>query len=289
MARFALDGPLSGIPCVVDLIDADSSKWTAMSDAAGAPMRWIYKREARLLGGFEVRIMREAFATLVVNEKERHALLALEPEGRVRVIENGIDLTSFTPSDDPAESTSVVFCGVMNYAPNVQGALWLAREVWPLVRAANPDARLLLVGASPTSEVLALGSRDAAITVTGTVDDVRPYLRSAAVAVAPLHIARGVQNKVLEAVAAGLPCVVTPAVAEGLPPEVRPACLVGRDAHGFATAVSDLLDRSPTQRRAMVSSADLTSLLWSARLAPLMGLLEDACGASSVRTNSHSS
>jgi hypothetical protein len=134
----------------------------------------------------------------------------------------------------------------------------------------------MLVGASPSAEVRALNSRESGITVTGAVEDVRTYLWNAAVAAAPLHIARGVQNKVLEAVAAGLPCVVTSAVAEGLPPEVIPACLAGRNADEFAASICEILSRSPGERRAMAASADLTPLQWPTRLQPLVPLLEAA-------------
>ena len=276
MARFALDGPLSGVPCIVDMIDADSRKWADLSVHSRFPLNWVYRREAQLIGRFEVRIMREAFTTLVVNEKEREVLLALEPGGRVVVMENGIDLERFTPSGEPKLSSTVVFCGVMNYEPNAQGAIWLAREVWPLVRRVRADAKLTIVGTSPTAAVVALQSPDNGVVVTGAVDDVRPYLWEAAVAAAPLHVARGVQNKVLEAIAARLPCVVTPAVAEGVPREILPACTVGENAAAFADALLQRLAQSPAERSATVANADMSSLLWSARLRPLMPLLEAA-------------
>jgi sugar transferase (PEP-CTERM/EpsH1 system associated) len=276
MARFALEGPLSGVPCVVDLIDADSSKWADLGALSRGPRAWVYRREATLIGAYETRIMRQARATLVVNEKERAALLAHEPQGRVTVIENGIDRESFAPPGEPMKSADVVFCGMMDYEPNAQGALWLAREVWPIVRAARSDARLMIVGAAPATEVLALHRPDSGVVVTGAVDDVRKYLWEGAVSAAPLRVARGVQNKVLEAVASGLPCVVTPAVADGLPADILPACVVGRDARGFASALTQLLGMPPAERRAVAARADLTPLLWSTRLRPLMPILQAA-------------
>jgi sugar transferase (PEP-CTERM/EpsH1 system associated) len=276
MARFALSRPLADIPCVIDMIDADSAKWATLAQGSRMPKRWIYAREARLLGRFEVIAVQRAFTTLVVNEKERAAFEVLAPHSRVQVVENGVDLSAFKPPSQPPESATVVFCGVMNYGPNEQGAVWLAREVWPLVRAARPGARLMLVGSSPSAQVLALASEALGVHVTGAVPDVRNYLWDAAVAAAPLHVARGVQNKVLEAVAAGLPCVVTPAVAEGLPPEIAPACCVSPDARQFAAALLDFLAAAPAERRARASQADLTSLHWSARLRPLMPILEAA-------------
>jgi hypothetical protein len=123
-----------------------------------------------------------------------------------------------------------------------------------------------------------------ALNMTGTVADVRKYLWSAAVAAAPLRIARGVQNRVLEAIAAGLPCVVTPEVAGGLPKEIESACVVGHDAKGFASALISFLKCSPRERRERAPCADLTPLPWSTRLKPLLPLLEEAC-TSAVRPN----
>jgi sugar transferase (PEP-CTERM/EpsH1 system associated) len=276
MARFALEPPLSNIPCVLDMIDADSAKWTALAETSRPPLRWIYRREARELGRFEATAMRKVFRTLVVNEKERAALHALAPDSNVLVMENGVDLAAFVPNGNPESSNQVVFCGVMNYGPNVQGAVWLARDVWPIVRRSRPDAQLILIGASPTSDVTALANDGSGIAVTGTVDDVKPYLWRAAVAAAPLHVARGVQNKVLEAIAAGLPCVVTREVAEGLPADVAPACQVGSTPEDFASSLVDFLGRSADERRAWAARANLQPLQWSARLRPLMPLLDAA-------------
>ncbi len=276
MARFAFQPPLSTIPCVIDMIDADSAKWAALATTSRVPLRWIYRREARELGRFEALAMGKAFTTLVVNEKERGALLALGPARPVIVMENGVDLESFVPSGPPRPSASIVFSGVMNYGPNVEGALWLAREVWPIVRAARGDAQLVLIGASPSAEVSRLASPDSGVVVTGTVPDIRPFLWQAAVAAAPLQLARGVQNKVLEAVAAGLPCVVTRQVAEGLPPEVAPACRTAASSQEFAALLVEQLGRTPVERRAQAARANLRPVAWPTRLKPLMPLLEAA-------------
>jgi glycosyltransferase involved in cell wall biosynthesis len=169
----------------------------------------------------------------------------------------------------------VIFCGVMNYAPNEEGALWLSKEVWPRLRARRSDARLLLVGSAPTQAIRNLAS-DSSIEVTGHVADVRPYLWRAAVAVAPVRVARGVQNKVLEAAAAGLPIVITSAVAAGLPSEVLPACTVADEPDAFAAAINGLLNRSPAERRAIAQRANLESLTWEKRLGRLPDLLAEA-------------
>jgi len=170
----------------------------------------------------------------------------------------------------------VIFTAVFDYAPNTEGALWFARRVWPLVRAARPMATLTLAGASPTRAIRQLASLDPSIEVTGAVPDMRPYLWRSAVAVAPLHQARGVQNKVLEAAAAGLPSVVTSPVWNGLPTEVHAACRRGDTPEQFAAQVIDLLAMAPQARRRHAERARLADLAWPKRLAPLVDLVERA-------------
>jgi sugar transferase (PEP-CTERM/EpsH1 system associated) len=277
MARFALEPPLDSIPLVVDLVDVDSEKWKSLSRTARMPHKWIYAREGRLLAAFEGAAARRARRVLVVNDKERASLLRLESSADVRVVPNGVALDEFRPAGPPAEEPRVTFCGVMSYRPNEEGAVWLARHVWPIVKSRHPRARLVLLGSSPTPVVKRLAT-DPTVEVTGMVADVRPYLWRTAVSVAPLFMARGVQNKVLEAVAAGLPSVVTPAVHEGLPAEILPACISARSPDAFAGAIVQLLDRTPGERRAMAEAASLMGLSWNRQLAALMGILDEAAG-----------
>ncbi len=149
------------------------------------------------------------------------------------------------------------------------------QHIWPRVREARPDARLVIVGAQPTKRLRQAAATDGSIEVTGSVADVRPYLWNSAVSVAPLATARGVQNKVLEALAAGLPVVITPTVAEGLPAAALPGCIVA-DAAGCADAVVSLLRRAPDDRRAFAAQADLSELGWATQLAPLVPILSAA-------------
>jgi len=276
MARFALQKPLSSFPLVVDLVDVDSQKWAALSQSARWPMRWIYGREARYLAESERQITAVAAATVVVNDRERGALLAIAPGARVAVVPNGVDLQPLTPRGAPTERARVVFCGVMNYTPNVDGALWFCQHVWPAICSRRPDAKLSIVGSDPAPAVRQLHSSANGIEVSGTVDDVRPFLWQSAVAIAPLLTARGIQNKVLEAVGAGLPAVVSAQVFEGLPPAVRLACRVGASAETFAAEIISLLALSPGERRQLAGTADLSELTWESQLRPLHDLLADA-------------
>jgi sugar transferase (PEP-CTERM/EpsH1 system associated) len=282
MARFALMPPLEALPFVLDMVDVDSAKWQLLSTRSRWPLRWIYRREARTLSRFEAHATRRAAATLVVSERERALLRQLAPLARIDVVGNGVDLTDFAPPGPPAATDTVVFTGVLDYGPNEQGVRWFADRVWPLVRAARPQARWLVVGARPPAPLRRLPARDASIEVTGRVEAVPPYLWQSAVAVAPLHVARGQQNKVLEAIAAGVPVVATTAVVEGLPAHVRSGCLTADREGDFDACVVDLLRRAPHDRRALAARVDLTELSWSARLRPLEEILRAACTRSSI-------
>jgi polysaccharide biosynthesis protein PslH len=279
MARFALELPLSNFPLVVDMVDVDSQKWLALSESSGWPMRWIYEREARHLATFERRIAASAATTFVVNEREREVMRAVAPGPDVAILPNGVELP-LAPVGAPEERPRVTFCGVMNYQPNADAVLWFAREIWPAIRAQRPDAQFSIVGSSPSGSVRRLHSDDNGIEVTGTVADVRPYLERSAVAVAPLLTARGVQNKVLEALASGVPAVVSPAVFDGLPRCVRGACRVAESAGDYATEILRLFAKSGAERRRLAQTADLAQLSWKAQLRPL----HDALAAAARRT-----
>jgi sugar transferase (PEP-CTERM/EpsH1 system associated) len=272
MARFAMEPPLDTLPFVLDMVDVDSFKWERLAGGSRGPRRWLYGREARVLRRFEADATRAARATLVVSTREAEALESLDRAFAPVVLPNGVDVEAFRNPEAPSARPEVVFTGVFSYRPNEAGALWLIEHVWPLVLQRQPNAHLTLVGTGPGATLKQRAAR-ADVEVTGTVPDVRPYLWRAAVAVAPLDTAHGVQNKVLEAVAAGLPAVVTPAVYEGLPDAVRPACLVAADAAGYAEAIAQLLALSAEARRELASRACLNALTWEACLQPLAGIL----------------
>ncbi|MEO8483638.1 MAG: TIGR03087 family PEP-CTERM/XrtA system glycosyltransferase [Acidobacteriota bacterium] len=276
MARLAFEPVLRDIPMVLDMVDVDSAKWADLAKVSRLPKSWIYRREARTLRHFERAATAKAVATLVVTERERETLEAIAPEGRILVVPNGIDVDALRPPEPPADSQDVVFCGVMNYAPNEQAATLLAREVWPAVKRRRPQATLTIVGSNPSAGVRALASASQGIVVTGAVPDVRPYLWRAAVAAAPLRTARGIQNKVLEAVAAGLPVVVTPNIFTSLPPTIADACIAAESAEALAGAIVSLLERQPAERRGLATRARVADLTWDRQLAAVPGLLDEA-------------
>jgi sugar transferase (PEP-CTERM/EpsH1 system associated) len=282
MGRLLAVPAIASTPSIVDMVDMDSAKWRALASTAAPPLAWVYRREGRLLAKAEAQQMRHARATMVVNDREAKTARAIAPDANVRVVENGIDVAHFSPPGPPAESLQVVFCGVMSYQPNAETAQWLAERVWPLVQQRHRTARLALVGSDPPASLVRLASADPSIVVTGHVADVRPWLWESAVAAAPIRTARGIQNKVLEAVAAGLPCVISTAVAAGLPDEVRAACDVADAAVECAERISALLTMTPNERRARARTATLDRLSWRACLQPMLDLFEEV-GASSPR------
>lgn len=276
MARFALAAPLADIPLVLDFIDIDSQKWRELSAAAYPPMAWLYRREAVTLSRFESRAARHAFSSLVVNDREAAIARTLAPDAAIQIVNNGVELKRLAPQSPPANTARLVFCGVMNYSPNDAGMQWFVRHVWPLVKAARPDATLAIVGADPTRALKRLCAPDLSIEITGRVPDVRPWLWESAISIAPIHVARGVQNKALEAIAAGLPIVITEAVAGGLPDAAAYASSVANTPSQFAAHALALLALSPDQRRARAASSDLSHLSWNEILRPLWPLLDSA-------------
>jgi len=253
---------------VMDFCDVDSAKFAAM----GGPLSPLYRREARLLAAYERAVAVRAEAAVFVSAAEAALFGA---HGRVRVVENGVDMAFWCPGASPAGAPEIVFSGQMNYAPNVEAVRWFVDAVLPKVRDVHPDARFAIVGRAPGAAVRALAARPGVL-VTGAVEDVRPWLRGAAVAVAPLRIARGVQNKVLEAMATARPVVATPDAAQGI--EHGGTVTVAADAEGFAAAVSALIgDRAAGDRHGLAARRQVERRYgWEAALAPLDALLDAA-------------
>jgi sugar transferase (PEP-CTERM/EpsH1 system associated) len=228
---------------VIDMVDVDSDKWTQYAPTQRWPLSWLYAREGRRLAEWEARVAREFDATLLVSRDEAALLQRRVPEARHKIgaFENGVDADYFSPARDYPDPygpdvRGVVFTGAMDYWPNVDAVSWFADRIFPAVREAVPSAQFTIVGSRPTEAVLAL-ARQPGVAVTGSVPDVRPWIAHAACAVAPLRIARGVQNKVLEAMAMARPVVVTAQAAEGIRAEAGRDFLLARDEAAFAREV----------------------------------------------------
>jgi sugar transferase (PEP-CTERM/EpsH1 system associated) len=232
---------------IVDFVDVDSDKWRQYADKKGWPMSWLYRHEARQLLSYERRVAAEYDASLFVSAPEADLFRQLAPEsdGKIGFFNNGVDTDYFSPdlahqSPYAPGERAVVFTGAMDYWPNVDAVQWFAASIFPQLRARFADLRFYIVGARPAPAVQALAQQDGVI-VTGTVPDVRPYIAHAQVAVAPLRVARGIQNKVLEAMAMATPVVVTPQALEGIDAEPGTELVLAEDENDFVEAVSALL------------------------------------------------
>jgi sugar transferase (PEP-CTERM/EpsH1 system associated) len=224
MAQYVISA--SDLRRVADLVDVDSDKWRQYAATQLWPNSAIYRRESRALLRYEREIARAFDATVFVSAAEADLFRTLAPEAvrKVSHANNGVDSDYFSPERTyanpyAAEERVMVFTGAMDYRPNVDAVVWFARAMFPHIFRALPEARFYIVGARPVPEAINLSGLPG-VRVTGTVPDVRPYLAHAKLAVAPLRIARGVQNKVLEAMAMAKPVLASPQAVAGI--ETRP-------------------------------------------------------------------
>ncbi len=274
MAPYALAQP--GLPVLADLVDVDSAKWTEYADRHGWPMSWLYRREGERLLAYERSVVARALRSFLVTDKEvaLFSRLAPESQGQVLAVGNGVDADHFQPdaarpSPFGAGEPALVFTGAMDYWPNVDAVCWFVDQVLPLLHRQWPGLRLHIVGRSPTPAVQALAS--ATVCVTGTVPDVRPYLQHAAVVVAPLRLARGVQNKILEAMAMARPVVASASCVDAIDALPDQEILAATDAAEHAARIAELL--ADRQRAMAIGQAGRACVLarysWPARLAEL--------------------
>ena len=265
-----------GLRTLVDLVDVDSAKWTQYAGNHRWPLSWLYAREGRKLFEFERATVRRATHSFLVTDAEVELFLGQAPEcvGRVDAVGNGVDFEFFSldhgfASPYDATETPIVFTGAMDYWPNVDAVTWFATDVLPALVARVPSLRFTIVGMRPTPAIQALAGTH--IVVTGAVPDVRPYLAHAAVVVAPLRIARGVQNKVLEAMAMARPVIASAACAGGIDATPGSDFLIGASATEFVESVVALV-ADPSRAVAIGEAARrrvLERYSWDARLAAI--------------------
>ena len=261
------------LPVVVDFVDADSAKWTQYAPNHRWPMSWLYRREGRTLLDYERKIAAQSVRSFFVTDAEVALFTQLAPEckDRVDAICNGVDADYFSPDKERQSPYSpneipVVFTGAMDYLPNVDAVRWFTTEMLPTLQERWPQVHFYIVGRSPTTEVLALA--DANVTITGTVPDVRPYIQHAAVVVAPLRIARGIQNKILEAMAMSRPVVASTECAAAVDAIFGQELLTATKPSDFVDEIDSLLKDS--ERSAQIGQAARQRVLarysWDANL-----------------------
>jgi sugar transferase (PEP-CTERM/EpsH1 system associated) len=232
----------AAIPKVLDFVDSDASKWNQYAERKAWPASSLYGSEGRRLAGFELAMTRSFDASVFVSSREATHLEDPSVREKLHFIQNGVDLEFFRPKQPSPSTATIVFTGAMDYYPNVDGVDYFANKVFPLVRQHADQARFLIVGSRPVRRVQRLAGLTG-VEVTGTVPDIRPYLAEAAVAVAPLRIAQGIQNKVLEALAMGIPVVSTSKAAAGIQGLKDLPVTVADEPEGQAHEVLRLLSR----------------------------------------------
>ncbi|MBI3408491.1 MAG: TIGR03087 family PEP-CTERM/XrtA system glycosyltransferase [Planctomycetes bacterium] len=205
MAPYFEATELRDIPAVVDLIDVDSQKWLDYGAARTGVKGWLYRLEGRRLRKYEEKLAQTCRALTLVSQAETALFRSFCSAGEVQAIANGVDLDYFQVAPQ-ADEPICVFVGALDYHPNVAGICWFCKSVWPAIHACVRGARLMIVGRKPVRAILEL-DHVAGVEVVGQVPDVRPYVAKAALAVVPLQIARGIQNKVLEALACWDKCL----------------------------------------------------------------------------------
>jgi sugar transferase (PEP-CTERM/EpsH1 system associated) len=238
LAPYLREEALRRTPAIVDLVDVDSQKWLDFASASAWPKNWLYRVEAARIRKLEMELPNWASAVSVVSRAEADLCDSFAGAGAATVASNGVDLDYFQPSDRKLD-LACVFVGAMDYLPNIDGALWFAREVWPSLRSKYPGAEFRIVGRNPAKAVEEL-RKVPGVTVTGSVQDVRPFVSSASVVVVPLRLARGIQNKVLEAMAMGKAVVAASGALAALKTEPGKHLLAASTAKEWIDAVNGL-------------------------------------------------
>jgi glycosyltransferase involved in cell wall biosynthesis len=241
--RLAGLGPaLRGRPTVLAPLDALHVNLSAQAQAAHGIRRALLRDEARRVRNFQASAYADFGRIVLVTREDAEAVRRLNPSLRVEAIPNGVDVDSFArPAGAEREPDTIVFSGVMSFAPNVLAAEYLARDVMPLVRARRPQARLFLVGRAPSPAVRALAGLEG-VEVTGEVPDLRPWLVRAGAYVCPMVSGTGIKNKLLEAMAAEAPCVATPLALQGIDLGAGAEVLVGETPADLARQTVTLLE-----------------------------------------------
>lgn len=268
------------IKLIMDFMDLDSDKWAQYQRLHSFPLNMIYKREARIINAYERRIHSQFDHCVFVSQNEVDLFAQrVSDTGKISVIANGIDTDVFQPataSFDSRQPPKLLFTGVMDYFPNVDAVVWFCENVWPAVLKSFPGAQFYIAGMNPNKKVMALAQLPG-VTVTGFVDDIVDYFQKSDIFVAPFRVARGVQNKVLQAFACGLPVVSTPLGLEGIKCKPNVDGLVASDANEFIQHIETLRNDPATAEKLTKNALRLVqdNYSWQSQLVDLEALIVD--------------
>jgi sugar transferase (PEP-CTERM/EpsH1 system associated) len=267
---------------IVDFVDIDSDKWLQYAAKKVWPMSWLYRREGQTLLTYERKLAKSCDASLFVSQAESDLFKQLAPESadKIGFFNNGVDTDYFSPefahhSPYATQGKHIVFTGAMDYWPNVDAVQWFVDAIFPKVLARHPDVLFYIVGTRPTDQVRQLAST-LGVRVTGSVPDVRPYLAHADIAVAPLRIARGIQNKVLEAMAMAKTVVVSPQALEGIDAVAEKELVLAMDSNQFVNAICTLLDKKNEGIGITAREKVINRYNWDSNLRGVDALLDGA-------------
>ncbi len=272
----ALDAPKPLL--IMDFMDLDSKKWSQYATAKPWPMKWVYQREARLTKALEEKIHRTFDHSLFVAQQEVDVFAKrLGTTDKIHVVGNGLDTKAFTPSPtELAPSKPVfIFTGVMDYFPNEDAVLSFVEDAWDEVRKRWPGAEFIVAGMNPSPKIRNLQGRPG-ITITGFVEDILEYYHRANFFLAPFRIARGVQNKILQAFACGLPVISTPIGNEGIDAEDGTHLLIAKDNQQFVDRIEQLMTDGGLRTRLRENALELvhSKFTWAGQLKELDDILD---------------
>lgn len=241
MAQYVMDA--MGVRKIMDFADADSHKWLQYFKFTWPPLSWVYFLEYLKMKAFEKKVAKNFDSTIAISEDEKKLFGSYIKDLKMDVVNNGVDLEYFKPREKGYNLKQLIFVGAMDYIPNIDAVTYFFQQILPLVKEKVPDVKFYIVGGRPSAAVKKL-AEDRSVVVTGFADDVRKVLTDSAVCVAPLRIARGVQNKILEAMAAGVPVVTTSKGNEGINARRGEDIFVEDDPRSFAQRIVELLNNS---------------------------------------------
>lgn len=267
---------------IMDFMDLDSDKWKQYTKLKSFPLKLVYERESRLVANLEARIQKQFDACLFISENEVNLFKSVVGEhNNSLTVANGLDTNTFFPAERNASQEisdpTFIFTGVMDYFPNEDAVLWFCEAMWPAIKQKHPNSTFYIAGMNPSSKVQKLAEKPG-IKVTGFVDDIVEYYHRADIFIAPFRLARGVQNKVLQAFACGLPVVTTACGAEGISCENNKHLLIADSENDFINAVERLIDSAELRKSLAEQALKLIQdkYSWSGRLAPLKQIIDQS-------------
>jgi sugar transferase (PEP-CTERM/EpsH1 system associated) len=278
LRRYGLDR----VPGFVDVVDVDSQKWFDYAKAARGPKRWVYRCEGARVRKLERSLPRWAAACSLVSRHEADVFESVAGPGSATVATNGVDLDYFTPTE-VAEDPACAFVGALDYRPNVDAAVWFASKIWPAIRAGRSDAEFRLIGRKPVPAIERLAGIPG-VRLVGPVPDVRPYVASAAVVAAPMRLGRGLQNKVLEALAMGKAVVASPPALAALGTVPGVHLVLAETPAEWTRAIRELLDDPDRRNRLGTAGREYVRQHhdWGRCLRPLTDLIFAAAAPAAV-------